>query len=266
MGFGKIYAYPVYSIKALLFDFGGTLDSNGRHWLQRVRPLYARVGIPVENEAFDRAFYDADDNLAKRHALDGLDLEEVVHLQVLDVLSHLGADRKLAPRVVRPFVDDARAHLRRNARWLRGLRSGFRLGVVSNFYGNMRSMLKRESLLPLFDVVADSGEVGAMKPDPKIFRAALEPLGLQPAQALMVGDSISRDMRGAEALGMPHAWLAGDRASGASLSPELRGGGERKSPACCEKAIVLRQLQDLEAFIKNPGKSDGHPSPLRKVL
>ena len=48
-------------IQAILFDFGGTLDSNGRHWRERFFALYREAGVKTSPEAFDRAFYDSDD-------------------------------------------------------------------------------------------------------------------------------------------------------------------------------------------------------------
>lgn len=226
----------VFSPRAVLFDFGGTLDANGRTWLERARPLYSRLGFRVLSPAFERAFYDADDRLAARHRLEGLDLARVVGLQVQDTLSNLGADPRLAPRIAGPFVEESRARLAASAGLIGRLRTRFKTGIVSNFYGNMASMLEAEGLAGLFDTVADSGRAGFTKPDPRLFFTATDALGLQPGDALMVGDSLSRDMKGAEAAGMPHAWLAGGR----------------DGQACCKDAAVLRRLEDVESLLDLP--------------
>src|SRR5256886_17360775 len=60
---------------------------------------------------------------------------------------------------------------------------------------------------PLFSVLVDSAQVGCAKPEPRIFLHALEALGLGPADATFVGDSLPRDMAGARAVGMRHIWL-----------------------------------------------------------
>ncbi|MBI4051239.1 MAG: HAD family hydrolase [Elusimicrobia bacterium] len=230
----------MFSIKAVLLDFGGTLDANGIHWLDRIYPMYRSFGVQVSREAFEKAFYYSDDHLAKRYKLSSLNLEETLTLQVQDVLKFLELqDPSMAKKIVEVFVAAARKYLRKNEILLKELRSQYRLGVVSNFYGNMPSILKGEGLLDLFDVVADSTQVGAVKPDPKIFHYALSSLGLAADQALMVGDSLERDMRGAEAAGMPHAWLYGDRF-------------EQKLPdPCCQNVVVLKSLGEILDVCRN---------------
>ncbi|TPW21029.1 MAG: HAD-superfamily hydrolase, subfamily IA, variant 3 [Elusimicrobia bacterium] len=221
--------------KALLFDFGGTLDDDGRPWLERFRPLWRAEGARVPEAALDRAFYDADDNLPKRHDLAGLDLAATVALQCADagrvLLPH---DPAAAERVARRVVAESRAALARNKPVLERLARRFKLAVVSNFYGNLEGILAAEGLLGLFGAVADSGQVGAEKPDAAIFQWALSRLGVSASEAWMVGDSLKRDMAGAERLGMGHVWLAGP---------------DPKTPPCCADARVLASLTGLEALL-----------------
>ncbi|MBI5884202.1 MAG: HAD-IA family hydrolase [Elusimicrobia bacterium] len=270
-------------MRAILLDFGGTLDADGTTWIDRFFSLYKDEGLVSRGrEEFDRAFYASDDNLAKRFKLSGLDLEQTLALQAHCVLETLAPDlarkaplpapaaalsaelrgrRLTAPgvsgagvpppetigsgpatgrttpaekgpgeRVVARFLDDCRRHFRRNRPVLERLRRSFRLGIVSNFYGNLDSVLDGEGLLELFDTISDSGVVGAEKPDPAIFLHAARNLGLKAADCLMVGDSVRRDMRGAEGLGMPHALITADPAA-----------------ACCPECWALPDLTHLEA-------------------
>ncbi len=218
-------------MKALLFDFGGTLDADGRTWIDRFYPIYKETGLEFPRERFDRAFYESDDGLPRRHALKGLSLEQTVRLQVEDVLRALAPDRRdAAPAVSGRFLEDCRAVFRRNAPVLDRLSRRFRLGVVSNFYGNLDSVLASEGLDRYFGAVADSGVVGRLKPDAGIFEHALRALGCGVQDGLMVGDSVPRDMRGAEGLRMRHALL---------------GAG----PACCAQAWRIRALPELEALL-----------------
>ena len=76
---------------------------------------------------------------------------------------------------------------------------GIRTAVLSNIGVDIRPLLEREGLRA--DAVVLSCEVGAVKPDPAIFAAALDALDVQPHQALMVGDSW-KDDAGAAALGI----------------------------------------------------------------
>ena len=66
----------------------------------------------------------------------------------------------------------------------------------------MRSILTELGLAKHLDFVLDSAEVGVEKPDPRIFRIALERAGVDPAHALYVGDLYSVDVLGARAVGM----------------------------------------------------------------
>jgi putative hydrolase of the HAD superfamily len=87
---------------------------------------------------------------------------------------------------------------------------GIRLGVISNFDARLYDLLDALQLRPYFDSIHISTEVGAAKPDAAIFRAALADNELQPAQALHVGDSLTTDVHGAEAVRMEALWLVRD--------------------------------------------------------
>jgi len=86
---------------------------------------------------------------------------------------------------------------------------GFRLGIVTNraFGGErFRADLRDAGLDIGWDAIAVSVEVGYLKPHPRLFQAALDQLGLEPHQAVMVGNSLAEDIAGAQRLGMAAAW------------------------------------------------------------
>lgn len=88
-------------------------------------------------------------------------------------------------------------------------RRGFRLAAVTNraFGGErFRADLRDAGLDIGWDAEAVSVEVGYLKPHPALFRHALDALGIAPAEALMVGNSLAEDIAGAQALGMRAAW------------------------------------------------------------
>lgn len=85
--------------------------------------------------------------------------------------------------------------------------AGIRLGVVSNSEGRLQSVFERIGVLSWFEVVVDSHLEGVAKPDPRIFRVALERMGgIAPAHAIYAGDLPEIDLVGANAAGM-HAAL-----------------------------------------------------------
>ncbi|CAL5229453.1 g12778 [Coccomyxa viridis] len=86
--------------------------------------------------------------------------------------------------------------------------TGTKMAVVSNFDLRLRPLLEALKLDQLFDALIISAEVGAEKPNPVIFEAALQKLGVQPAETVHVGDDRRNDISGARHAGC-HAWLWG---------------------------------------------------------
>lgn len=86
--------------------------------------------------------------------------------------------------------------------------AGVRLAVVSNFDTRLRPILAHLGVDGLFDAVVVSAEVGAEKPNPVIFEAALQKLNLRPHEVVHVGDDRRNDVWGARDAGVT-AWLWG---------------------------------------------------------
>jgi HAD superfamily hydrolase (TIGR01509 family) len=204
-------------IEALLFDFGGTLDADGVAWKERFYSHYRAEGLDMSPAAFAPAFFAADDPLAGSLPLE-TDLSGTVHELTTNLEAELarngaGAPKELGAegrgtRIASRFLTEASAALARNRPVLEALRGRYRLGVVSNFYGNLEAVCRSAGLASLFGVIVDSHRVGAEKPDPAIFHAALGPLCATPATALFIGDSLRRDREGARRIGMGFIWIA----------------------------------------------------------
>jgi putative hydrolase of the HAD superfamily len=79
-------------------------------------------------------------------------------------------------------------------------RAELRLGLVSNGIRDLREFVVHHKLD--VDAVVGSRAHGYVKPHPTIFQAALQQLGVEPADAVMVGDSLEEDIEGARALGL----------------------------------------------------------------
>ena len=86
---------------------------------------------------------------------------------------------------------------------------GLRVGVCSNFSHSQTAfrVLEDASLRWLLDAVVISDAVTWRKPRPEIFHATLASLGVEPEEALHVGDSLAADVGGAHSLGMRTAWI-----------------------------------------------------------
>ena len=220
---------------ALLFDLGGTLDADGVPWKERFRRLYHAHGVTADDSVFDPVFYAADDALLG--ALPpGCGLRETVGRLTAGVSAGLGGvEPAVTARVAEGFLEASLAHLARNRPLLDRLQKSYRLGLVSNFYGNLDAVCEETGMKGVFDVVVDSTRVRCTKPEARIFRHALEALGVTSADATFVGDSASRDMAGARGVGMRHVWLTEDL-------------GRAPRP-CCPGDPVICRLTALEGVL-----------------
>jgi HAD superfamily hydrolase (TIGR01549 family) len=88
---------------------------------------------------------------------------------------------------------------------------GYPIGLVADgFTDTFRNVFAQHDLLGLFSVMVISEEVGVMKPDPRIFRTALDALGIGQAdygRVVMVGNHLGRDIKGANGIGLVSVWL-----------------------------------------------------------
>jgi putative hydrolase of the HAD superfamily len=96
--------------------------------------------------------------------------------------------------------------------------AGVRVAVVSNSEGMLEALFRRLGVRSAIDLVVDSGIAGVEKPDPRIFRIALDRFGVEPGRALHLGDNYATDVLGARAAGVrvalvdPHGHLDGRHA------------------------------------------------------
>jgi putative hydrolase of the HAD superfamily len=121
---------------------------------------------------------------------------------------------------------------------LSGLRArGLPLGLITNYDTRVFPVLEALGLAPLLDSVTIPARAGAAKPDPTIFRYALDGLGLPPGDALYVGDELEDDYRGAEAAGMNAALLD-------------RSGRHEGAPG-------VRRIESLADLLREPGSPGG---------
>jgi putative hydrolase of the HAD superfamily len=116
-----------------------------------------------------------------------------------------------APRMAVAFVDHRKRY---TAPYpdaqptLRILRPHYRLAVLTNGAPIVqRWKLAATGLADWFDTVVVAGDIGACKPDPRLFDHALRCLNAQPQHTTMIGDSLDRDIAGAKAAGLHTVWL-----------------------------------------------------------
>jgi putative hydrolase of the HAD superfamily len=195
---------PLPPLRGVLLDAGGTLiHVDGRRFCEAAGVAWRQ---PVFDAAENRAV-EAVQKWVRTHPA-STDAERLP-LFLDTLLAELGvppADRPAAARSV--VTEHRRANLWSSAysdapSALAALRErGYRLGVISNADGRVRRLLEEAGLSRFLDVVVDSAEAGVEKPDPRIFLAATDALGLPPGQCAYVGDIYEIDVIGARAAGL----------------------------------------------------------------
>ena len=198
-------------MKAVLFDFGGTIDTDGIHWSEKFWMLYEQFGINVKKREFEQAFVEVENHLiidpelrrARFRETLGKQLnQQFKMLRITDRDGLLNEMIKTCYEEVTQVIDDAKSTLIE-------LQSRFKLGIVSNFYGNLEIVCKEFGLDKVFSTMIDSTVVGVRKPNPAIWSLALGNLGVQPETAWVVGDSYSNDIVPSKQLGCRTIWLKG---------------------------------------------------------
>jgi putative hydrolase of the HAD superfamily len=180
------------------------------HWSPRFHAAYRAAGGALGYAAFEPLYKRADETLARTPDIGRFGFRRMIETQTR-LLLELVPDRAAvdAGRMTEQFHAEARAIATRNQALLERLARRYRLGIVSNFTGNLTHCLDELGLARLFTAVSDSAVVGAAKPDPRIFRETLSALGGAPAErAWMVGDNFEADIGGAAGLGIRTCWLA----------------------------------------------------------
>jgi putative hydrolase of the HAD superfamily len=114
---------------------------------------------------------------------------------------------------------------------------GYEIGLISNFEEWLELLLEHLGVTRSFEVRVISGVEGVEKPDPAIFRLALERAGVEASEAVYVGDSLEFDVEPATAVGMLGVLL--DRR-------------DRYPEATCPRIGSLGELRDLLARTEAP--------------
>lgn len=205
-------------IKGLVFDYGGTLDTRGDHWSHIIWDAYRQEEVPVGYEAFRDAYVYGERELARTlHILPHHTFHDLMQIKMrleMDYLVSAGlleaetAQSKSAAVAARCY-EAARRCTAEALPVLEELHKSYPMVLVSNFYGNIQTVLQDFGLDGCFDRIIESAVVGVRKPDPRIFGLGVEALGLEPQQVLVVGDSYRKDIEPALKAGCHALWIKG---------------------------------------------------------
>mgnify|MGYP001026796535 FL=1 len=206
-------------IKGIIFDYGGTLDTNSRHWSEVLWSKYEEYHVPVGKADFREAYVYGERTLARIPLVKPEDnFHDVLCIKTKLQMEYLIEQGKLeqtdAMEYAVKIADSCYQYvlnvLEKTRPVVQSLSRKYKLVLVSNFYGNIRSVLKDFELDDFFSDVIESSVVGVRKPDLAIYRLGVEVLKLPAENVLVVGDSFSKDMVPAKTVGCKVAWLKGE--------------------------------------------------------
>ena len=198
-------------MKAILFDFGGTIDTDGVHWSEKFWDYYERFKLPIEKKDFERAFKFSEDELLSNSTLSRATFYTTLLKQFTLQFKQLRLreHHDVMMKMVNVCYADVGKTIAQAKSVLQNAQEKYSLAVVSNFTGNLEIVCKEFSLDAYFRVMIDSAVVGIRKPDPAIFQLALDRMQIDAKEAYVVGDSYERDIVPAKHLGCTTIWLKG---------------------------------------------------------
>ena len=211
-------------IKGILIDFGGTIDSDGIHWFTAFSEAYSLVADLPKEQLWDayvhtertlgrnpiitpdftfrqtlqiKIFLQCEYLQSKGVSISDVDQDTVLNYCYNKVVHHISAVSKpVLEKIQLPMV------------------------LVTNFYGNMHTVLEEFGLSHLFKDVVESSVVGVRKPDPEIFRLGVKALRLEPQETVMIGDSPDKDILPAQSIGCSTILLQGKSWSEVHCTPD----------------------------------------------
>lgn len=206
------------NIKGYIFDYGGTLDTGGMHWGKALWHAYERQNVPVTEQMFRDGYVHAERTLGKNRII----MPDFTFRRTLDTKLRIEMEyiaehqpgfsvEQWHDRVLDDIYERTCGFTSASRKVLQKLKEdGARMVLVSNFYGNVETVLDEMGFSGMFETVVESAVVGIRKPDPRIFTLGVEALGLQPEECLVIGDSYDKDIEAAKKAGCRTVWIKGE--------------------------------------------------------
>ncbi len=190
-------------IKGILIDFGGTIDSDGIHWFNAFSDAYAMVADVPKDLLWD-AYVNTERTLGRNPIIKPTDtfcktLQTKIALQT-EYLQSKGITITAQDTILDTCYNKVVKHISTVSKPVLE-RIQLPKVLVTNFYGNMHTVLEEFGLDHLFKEVVESSVVGVRKPDPEIFRLGVKALGLEPQETVMIGDNYEKDIVPANSIG-----------------------------------------------------------------
>ena len=206
------------NIKGIIFDYGGTIDSRGVHWSEIIWDGYCEVGLDqvLTKDQFREAYVHGERELARvRHIMPNDTFLDILVKKMNIQRAYLVANGMASPSqgqlstITSHCYESARSCIEEARPVLENLAARYPMVLVSNFYGNVDTVLRDFDVRRYFRGIIESAVVGVRKPNPTIFRLGVDVLEMDARDVLVVGDSLRKDIEPAESLGCQVLWLKG---------------------------------------------------------
>lgn len=211
--------FDLSTVKGIIFDYGGTIDSNGAHWAEVLWDAYRDVKVPVTKEAFREAYVYGERYLATNpdvqpdhNFYDLLKIKtnlQICYLIEQKMLEDNDKTAQYSLAISEQCYNFAKDIISKEKDILTALRKRYPMVLVSNFYGNVQAVLGDFGLLEFFDDIIESAVVGVRKPDPAIFGLGVDKLNIPASNIVVIGDSHAKDIVPASKNGCQTIWLKG---------------------------------------------------------
>lgn len=236
--------FDLNKIKGIIFDYGGTIDSNGKHWAEVLWEAYQTVEVPVTKEVFREAYVHTERYLAVNPVVrpehnfgDLLKIKTDIQIGYLISNKYLESgliSDKYSVAISNQCYNFAKEIISAEIPIIKKLYNKYPLVLVSNFYGNVSAVLEDFNLLPYFQSIVESSVVGVRKPDPAIFALGVKDLDMPAENIVVIGDSHAKDIVPASKNGCATIWLQGP------------GWGDDEEGATADVVITdFKQLADI---------------------
>lgn len=238
--------FELEKVKGIIFDYGGTIDSNGEHWAWVIWRAYESYNVPISQEQFKEAYVYAERFLATNLVILPEDnfhvlLQKKIKIQI-EYLINKGfltegeKTKEYSIGISKQCYNFAKNIISKEISLLSSLKKRYPMVLVSNFYGNVQAVLNDFGLLDFFDQIIESAVVGVRKPDPKIFALGVEALELPAESVVVIGDSYDKDIVPARKNGCQTIWLKG------------HGWGKEDDSATAD--VVITNFEELKEIFK----------------
>ncbi|MBR1594862.1 MAG: HAD family hydrolase [Alloprevotella sp.] len=208
-------------IKTVIFDYGGTLDTNSRHWANVLWEAYQHVCFPMTEEQFREAYVFGERALAKApivkpdddffHLLLKKVEVEIEWLEFNGTLKINGLQQQAFILDIAKYCNElVLRNMEQTKNVLEQLKKKYNFILVSNFYGNIHTVLKTYGIDSYFPEIVESSVVGVRKPDPRIWEIGVERAGCKAEECVVVADNFKKDIAPAHSIGCRTIWLKGE--------------------------------------------------------